>query len=163
MKGQGKGKESPSSNSSWFPITSFSFPLLFPSLPHPGPTSSSHGTFALLPPQVPSVFSQVSSPPFPQPQLLIVPASTLNLPALCGILQHTQWPLVFLPLPGTLHDISSISRGPMEFSLLSVDPCAISTPLNILIVSPHTLRRPHGTFSHSHWFLWCLFIHVASS
>lgn len=67
-------------------------------------------------------------------------------------------------LAGALHDISVISRGPIEFSLPPLVPCVISVhTLNIFMASLHALIEPHSSFPYSHWFRGIFFVPMASS
>lgn len=127
-----RAKESPNCSRPWFqPLfpdylclshmvpSALPFPQLFPSHFNPGSTSPSPGTLALPPPQAPSVFSRVCSPLFPQLQLPNLaslypqPSGTLWDPS-----THPVASVVFLLLPGALHDISPISGGPMKSPFL---------------------------------------------
>ena len=63
------------------------------------------------------------------------------------------------PTPGPLHDISPSSTGPMAFPLLPLDPYAISAHSQYF----HALGGAPASFPHSYWFLWYLFVPMASS
>lgn len=157
LAGQGKAKESPNSNS---PFSSHIFLILFVSLklslislhflncpsllpldlpaPHSGPLPC-HFRMS------PSVSTQVSSLPFPQPRVPNCPslfpqaASTLGAPP-----PNPVASVVLLPLLGPPpQDIAPITRDPMEFPVPLVDLCA----------SVHT-QYFHGIFPQPQRTLW---------